>query len=598
MDRARSVVRNRWPRVRVRGARRNPAGVEERRHGRVFDEARCRRLPRGVGHEEIPPPQVRPFLRKGKTRPKVGVALAGAGATAFVFFLYVRTLAPTILPYDSPALLDVPMLQMQACVLGMTHPTGYPSYLMLTHLFTYLPFGDCAYRTNLASAVYAALAVSAVFAAGYLLGRRVAAAAAAAIAFGVGVTLWSQAVMAEVYTLNAMFIAFGLLALLLWREGGRDRYLLLFAFLAGLSPTNHLTSGLLLPAGLLFVALVDRRKLADAKLVLKGVGLFCAGLAPYLYLPLRSAMDPPFEANNPTNFERFWYVVSGGNLTGGFFAFGPAELPARLLFYWGHLTDNLHWGLLVAAAIGFAALLLWDRPAAGLLGFLYLGWAFYSIENDIPDIEVYFVPTYLVLALALSAGLGFVLTEAEDLLSRFPRVPQGATLVALSVAVVLLPLLGAGNSYARNDRSGDWRGRGIIEDVVENAAPDSTILHHRGNLWYMVLVEGRRQDLTLVDPFWHNRDVEYADIVWPADLDLEETDRRYGTDDFTGVTAAKKAAKKGRVYIVNQDDVNPAGLYEAGFRTVHVRGSLYELIPPDERLPDRASGAARGREGI
>ena len=534
----------------------------------------------------------------GKTRPTLGVALAGAGVTTFVFFLYVRTLAPTILPYDSPALLDVSMLQMQACVLGMSHPTGYPSYLMLTHLFTYLPFGDCAYRTNLASAAYAALAVSAVFVAGYLMARRVAAAAAAAIAFGVGVTLWSQAVMAEVYTLNAMFIAFGLLALLLWRERGRDRYLLLFAFLAGLALTDHLTSGLLPPAGLLFVALVDRRKFADPRLVLKGVGLFCAGLAPYLYLPLRSAMDPPFEANNPTNFERFWYVVSGGNLTGGFFAFGPAELPARLSFYWGHLLDNLHWGLLVAAAVGFAALLLWDRPAAGLLGFLYPGWVFYSIENDIPDIEVYFVPTYLVLALALAMGLGVLLTEAEHLLARFPGVPKGAALVALSVAVVLLPLLGVGNSYARNDRSDDRRGREIIEDVVQNAAPDSTVLHHRGNLWYMVLVEERRQDLTLVDPFWHNRNVEYADIVWPADLSLEETDRRYGTDDFSGVTSARITVEKGRVYIINQDDVNPTGLYEAGFHTVHVQGALYELIAPDERPPEPANGVLRGREGL
>jgi 4-amino-4-deoxy-L-arabinose transferase-like glycosyltransferase len=245
----------------------------------------------------------------------------------------------------------------------MTHPTGYPSYLMLTHLFTYLPFGDCAYRTNLASAAYASLATSAVFAAGYLLSRRVAAAAGAALAFGVGVTLWSQAVIAEVYSLNALFVALALLALLLWRERGRDGYLLLFAFLAGLALTDHLTSGLLLPAGLLFVALVDRRKLSDAKLALEGFGLFLAGLLPYLYLPLRSAMDPPFEANNPSNFERFWYVVSGGNLTGTFFAFGPAELPGRLSFYWGHLLDNLHWGLLVAAAVGFVALLLWDRPA-------------------------------------------------------------------------------------------------------------------------------------------------------------------------------------------------------------------------------------------
>ncbi|MDP8949791.1 MAG: DUF2723 domain-containing protein, partial [Actinomycetota bacterium] len=200
----------------------------------------------------------------------MGVALVGAGVSLLVFVLYLRTLAPTILPYDSPALLDVAMLQMQVCVLGITHPTGYPSYLMLSHLFTYLPFGDCAYRANLASAAYAALAVSAVLAAGYLLSRRVAAAGAAALAFGVGGTLWSQAVMAEVYTLNALLVALTLLVMLLWRERRRDRYLLLSAFLVGLSMTNHLTSGLLLPASLLFVALVDRRKLVDARLVLKG----------------------------------------------------------------------------------------------------------------------------------------------------------------------------------------------------------------------------------------------------------------------------------------------------------------------------------------
>ena len=277
-------------------------------------------------------------------------------------------MAPTILPYDSPDLLDVPMLQMQVCVLDMTHPTGYPSYILFSHLFTYLPFGDCAYRVNLASATYAALAVLSVFAAGYLVGRRVAAAAAGALAFGVGVTLWSQAVIAEVYTLNALFVALTLLALLLWRERRNDRYFLLSAFLVGLSLTNHLTSGLLLPASLLFVALVDRRKLANVKLMLGSAGLFLVGLLPYLYLPVRSAMDPPFEANNPSSIERFFYVVSGGSLRGGFFAFGPAELPARPAFYWGHLLDNLHWGLLVAAMVGFVALLLWDRPAAGSSG--------------------------------------------------------------------------------------------------------------------------------------------------------------------------------------------------------------------------------------
>jgi hypothetical protein len=523
---------------------------------------------------------VKPSLDSKTRYRRAGTALAGVGVALFVFVLYLRTLAPTVLPYDSPALLDVPMLQMQVCVLGITHPTGYPSYVMLSHLFTYLPVGDCAYRANLASAVYAALAVLVVFAAGYLLSRRVVAAAAAALAFGVGGTLWSQAVMAEVYTLNALFVALTLFVLLLWRERRRDRYLLLSAFLVGLSMTNHLTSGLLLPASLLFVALVDRRKLVDVKLMLKSGGLFLLGLTPYLYLPLRSATGAPFKANNPTNFERFWYVVSGGNLRGTFFSFGPAELPDRLAFYYGHLVGDFHWGLLAAGIVGFVALLLWDRAAAALLGFLFAGWVFYSIENDILDIELYFIPTYLVLALAMAVGFGLLLTEAEDLLARFRRVPKGAVLGALSVALLLLPMPGVGAAYARNDMSEDYRGREIIEDVAENAKPNATILHRRNILWYMVLVEERRRDLTLIDPFWHNRDISYTDIVWPADVDLATANRRFGTDDFTGVTAAEIAAEKGPVYIIDQDDVNPRGLYEAGWRTVHVEGVLHELIPP------------------
>ena len=92
-----------------------------------------------------------------------------------------------------------------------------------------------------------------------------------------------------------------------------------------------------------------------------------------------------------------------------------------------------------------------------------------------------------------------------------------------------------------------------------------------------MLVEKRRRDLTLVAPFWHNRNVDYADIVWPDDLDLPTTNRRYGTNDFSGVTAVKIAAKKGPVYVLRQEDINFSGLHEAGFRTVHVHGVLYEL---------------------
>jgi hypothetical protein len=527
---------------------------------------------------------------EGRLR-KAGVLLAGLGVFVLVLVLYLKTLAPTVLYLQDPKLLDAVMLQMQVSVLGITHPTGYPTYLMLTHFFTYLPFGDPAYRVNLGSAVYAALAVVAVYVAGLLLNRRVVAAASGALAFGLGTALWSQAVIAEVYTLNALLVSVTIVVLLLWREYRKDRLLLLSAFLVGLCLTNHLTSGLLLPASLLFVALVDWRRLVDVRLVLGGAGLFLLGLAPYLYLPIRAAMDPPMEANNPTNFGRFWYVVSGGNLTGSFFSFGPSELPARMIFYWEHLLDNTPFLMVMVALTGAVFMLLKDRAVGIFLGFLFFGWLFHAVENNIPDIDLYFIPTYLVLSLWAAAGLGTLLAEVESLIAAFPGVKKRAILGVLSAMLLVLPLLGVSETYAKNDMSGVYRGRKEIEVVADNAAPNATILHHRSSMWYLVLVERRRRDLTIVDPFFHNKEVAYADIVWPDDIDLATTDRRYGTDDLSGFTTAKTAAKEGRVYILDQGATNPERFQNAGFEVVPVReGLLYELVPSGREPYEQNAG--------
>ena len=533
-----------------------------------------------------------PFREKTSPRRMGLAALAGCLAVAFVFVLYVLTLAPTVLYYERPILLDSTMLQTQAAVLGMTGPTGEPTWVMLTHLFTYLPFGDVAYRTNLASATYAAVAVGLVFVAGWLLSRRVAAALTAALAFGLGTTFWSQAVITEIYTFNAVMILLPIIALLLWREreSRRDRYLLLASFLMGLALTNHLTSGLVLPTAFLFVAVVEWRKFLDWRLVLKGVGLFFLGLTPYLYLPIRGAMNPPMNEADPTSPERFLEFVSGSDLHGVFGQYGPAKLLERLFMYGDFLLSNFHWGLVMVALVGFMVMMARDRAAAVLIGFPYLGWLAHALEFGIYDTEIYFITTYLMLALALAAGMGFLLRAFEDIVADLETGPKLAGLALISIALVSIPLYSVPAVFARNDMSEDYTGRDILTAVKEKTEPNATVLHHRSNLWYMLLVEKERRDLTIIDP-WFPSWKRDTDIVWPDDINARTTDLRYGTNDYTGVTTAREAFENGPVYILDQDSAGSGNFREAGFEIVRVeKGILYELVPPGEKPYTKDAG--------
>jgi hypothetical protein len=437
--------------------------------------------------------------------------LAGLATGLLAFALYLSTLAPTVLYYELPELRDSSMLQVRVAMLGIVDYTGYPTYTLLGNLFTYLPFGDVAYRVNLFSAVHAALAVGFLYGIGYLLTRRIVPSAAGAVAFGVSPLLWSQAVVAEVYAMNTTFVAAILFVLFLWRDTRRDRYLLLACLLMGLSLTHHITSGLLLPAAFLFVGLVDWRKLVEWRLALKGAGLFLVGLLPYLYLPVRASMDylpsgvvwgqPLVREYPPNTFYGFYNLVSGGLWKERMWAFGPAELPDRVAMYLNHLygeVGQFHVALVLAGVAGAFYLAYRDAVSAVVLSFLYFGWVFYSLEYDIEDIEYYFIPTFLIFCVFMAAGFSGVFDAAERLLRDAPNAARVGAAGVLAAAILISPLADVGASYAENDMSGDYRGREIMDAVAEKAEPNATILHHRSSLDYMILVEGRREDLRLV----------------------------------------------------------------------------------------------------
>jgi hypothetical protein len=519
-----------------------------------------------------------------------GAALLGGAVAIFVGILYIGTLAPTVLRYGAPDTFDSPMLQTEVSVLGVGHPTGYPTYLMLTHLFTYLPFGDAAYRVNLASAVYAALAVLVVYLAGLRLGVRPVAAAAGALAFGLSRAFWSQATITEVYTLEALLVALVIFVLLVWRDRRDGRYLLLSAFLVGLSLTHHLTSVLLVPAALTFVFLTDRRVFSRMGLVVKCLGLFLLGLLPLLYLPIRALMQAPLNEADPSTPWRLLLLITGGSFLAESSEKGRdcspsslalADTSTRVGLFGDHLLGQFPLILMLVGVLAAFYLLFTDRATAVLLGALFFGClvqAAVYLQLGIEDFYVFLIPAFLVFGLCISAGLGVVLRFVEGM-STSPAFKK-ALIYALSALMLIFPLSGVREAYAEQDRSGDYGGRRKIEAVAGKVEKGATVLHHRSPLWYMVLVERRRRDLTLMDPFCTSWD-RHTDVVWPDRISVAEAAGRYGTDDTTGVEAARMAAKSGPVYLLANGRAPLESFREAGFDVVPVEkdGSLYELVP-------------------
>ncbi|MBQ7251727.1 MAG: DUF2723 domain-containing protein, partial [Kiritimatiellae bacterium] len=175
--------------------------------------------------------------------------------------VYTFTLAPTVTLEDSGE------LAVASDFLGVPHPPGYPIWTLLTwffqwvfHFVTYHGHPNPAWGVAFCSAVSGAaacgvLALLVSRSAGALLAapadgasRGVSRIASFASAVSAGLllafspVLWSQSVIVEVYSLNALFQMGVLLLIYLWMtHPKRDSLLFLAAFFFGLGLTNHQT---------------------------------------------------------------------------------------------------------------------------------------------------------------------------------------------------------------------------------------------------------------------------------------------------------------------------------------------------------------------
>jgi len=437
---------------------------------------------------------------------KVDLALStGLGSVAF--FLYLSTLAPTLLFADGGEFQFVPY------VLGISHPTGYPLYLLLGWFWSHLlPWGDVAFRMNLLSALWGGITVGLLYLVGLLLLARAkleplylrqGVAALAALAFAASRTFWSQAIIAEVYTFNTFFVALTLLLLLLWAEKEDKRSLYLFAFAYGLSLTHHRTMALLAPAYLVFIWLTDSRPLRQPRWALSLLPLFLLPQLLYLYLPLRAPATPYIHLRLAPGRELILYE----NSLRGFLKHVLGQAYGSRLGLYGTWPELLGGGvrflerqfLLPGILLGLLGLFrLLKAPKTFLLLFLsYVGIFAFCLLHFRGDIKVFFIPTYLIFALWIALGAG-TLAEGARWVLRQKRLHllDGVALLLLAS----LPLALLMRNYQGVDRSDDLQARQFWEALLAEPIPQGAILATNDRnemmpLWYLQQVEGVRPDL-------------------------------------------------------------------------------------------------------
>lgn len=419
-----------------------------------------------------------------------------------VFAVYLRTLCPTLYWGDCGE------LALTAATLGIPHPTGYPLYCLLGHVWTLLlPFGSVVWRLNVLSAVFAALAVACLYGAGRAcrLPRPLALTVGGLLAFSS--TFWQQALITETYTLAALFTCLLLFLAARWDAGGhRPGDLRLLALAYGFTLTSHQTNTLFLPGFLLFIlwSAPRLRRLAEASVRREWLGALGIGVLPlltYAYLPLRARAHPAYNWGDPETLYAFYYQVTGRMFAPLMFQQHPAYIWERLTAWAVNLHLEFAWPLVALAAAGLG--LLWgrrpDRPLALLLTWIFLADIIFVVNYGIYNGYIYFIPCYIVLSACAGRGLLGAWQALEPRLQPQKR-PAFAALGAVCV-LALVPLQAVGHRHV--DLSGNWTCYDYGRNLLASVPPHGLLIENGDDtaacaVSYLQIVEGRRPDVTLI----------------------------------------------------------------------------------------------------
>lgn len=423
--------------------------------------------------------------------------------------VYVYTLCPTVYWEDSAE------FSAALGTLGLPHSPSFPLYVLTGHLFSYIPIGSVAFRTNLFSAFLASLSLLLFYYLILIILSRVRAkekrqlnlvdnlvALSSTLILAFTSAVWINAVRAEVYALNAFLFILLVFLIVKWTETKDAKLLFLFFFIYGSSFGNHSLLMFLCGPAFLYIIWANRsQSLFDFKRIFFYLSMFILGLSIYLFLPLRSIRNPLMDWGDPQTFSNFAEAFTRKTSLSYHNSFGFAGVPYVFTSLVYQFTPFVFW----LGGLGLWIFFKKDKKLA-LFSLILLGtnmlcvaWAkAYRIENY--DGQGYLIVSYLIYSIWIAMALGWASDKIRELsnASRFK-----AFVPIVMILLLFLPFFPLRAHFQecnkRNAKQAHEFGMSLLSGVEKDAI---VLVNNASPLfisWYLKYVEKQGKDVKVID---------------------------------------------------------------------------------------------------
>lgn len=361
------------------------------------------------------------------------------------FVFYFLTLSKTLGMGDTAILIDK-MVRMAL----YSHANCHNLTNLIGHFFMWLPFENLAFKANLFSAFWGAMAVCLFYLMACDITKSPIPAIAASLCMMVSHSLWWHSTISECYSPNAFISLLIIYCYFEYEKKQEINWIYRACFLSGFGLFNHVQMGFWLFSTLAFVILNWDAFRKNGKRIVSGLGFLVAGLLPYLAIVMLDYH------RSGASFFKVMHMASGGDFKNIMFKLDPIRDILdlfRLIF--------MQWpGFYLAVIVAGICFIVWERSslranAAILIGFVINTYFFFQYHTW--DKFAFLLPSFVILGFWGIFGIRRL----------YEKLAGHGVGYAVFSAIFLFSILFPGYFYSRipkwNKEKGFWKSSYVAE---------------------------------------------------------------------------------------------------------------------------------------